>query len=114
VFEAPKAVEDQGLAGRSAGPKLFVEEQAVAPQAFGLALQGAVHDAEFAADLAKTGAPNQAMEQGFEQLGVSQPVAGGEGLGTEVPAAWMTLVPLNEMRGMGAPKEALLLVAPRG
>ena len=53
------------------------------------------------------------MEKGFEELGVSQPVSEGEGLGTEVPAALMTLVPLNEMRTMGAAKETLLLVAPR-
>jgi hypothetical protein len=114
VFKAPEAVEDEWLAGRTAGPKLFMEEQAVAPKAFGLALQGAVHDAEFAADLPKTRATDKAMEKGFEELGVSQPVGGGEGLGTEVPAALMTLVPLHEMRTMGAAKEALLLVAPRG
>jgi hypothetical protein len=113
VFKAPEAVEDEGLAGCTAGPKLFMEEQAVAPKAFGLALQGTVRDAEFAADLPKTRATDKAMEKGFEELGVSQPVSEGEGLGTEVPVALMTLVPLNEMRTMSTPKEALLLVAPR-
>ena len=51
VFEAPEAVEDERFAGCTTRPKLFMEEQAVAPKAFGLALQGAVHNAEFAADL---------------------------------------------------------------
>ncbi|MBW2388636.1 MAG: hypothetical protein JRG89_09370 [Deltaproteobacteria bacterium] len=113
VFKGSEAVEDEGLAGCTAWPTLLMEEQAVAPKAFGLTLQGTVRDAEFAADLPKTGATDKAMEKGFEELGVSQPVGGGEGLGTEVPVALMTLVPLNEMRTMGAAKEALLLVAPR-
>jgi hypothetical protein len=53
------------------------------------------------------------VEEGFEELGVSQPIGGGEGLRTEVPAAMMTLVPLNLVRAMGALKEAFLLVTPR-
>jgi hypothetical protein len=114
VFKGSEAVEDEGLAGCTARPKLLMEEQAVAPKAFGLALQGAVHNAELAADLPKTGATDKAMEKGFEELGVSQPVGGGEGLGTEVPATLMTLVPLHLVRAMGAEIKALLLVAPRG
>ena len=80
-------------------------------EAFGLTLQCAGSDTELAADLPKTRATDKAMEKGFEELGVSQPVGGGEGLGTEVPAALMTLVPLHEMRTMRPPKEALLLAS---
>jgi hypothetical protein len=113
VFEGPEPVEDEGLAGRGARPKLFVEEQAVTAEAFGLALQCAVRDTELAADLSQAGPADEAVEEGFEELGVSQPIAGGEGLRTEVPAAMMTLVPLNLVRAMGAMIEAFLLVTPR-
>ena len=89
-------------------------EQAVSAEALGLALECAVGDAELAADLSQTGATDQAMEQGSEQVRIPQPVAGGEGLRTEVPVAMMTLVPLHGERSMGSLVEALLLEAPRG
>jgi len=114
VFEGPEPVEDEGLSGRGPGPEVFVEEQTVAAEAFGLALQGAVGDTEFAADLAQTGAADEAMEEGFEELCVSQPIGGREGLRTEVPMAVMTLVTLNPVGAMGAKEEALLLESPRG
>ena len=37
-------------------------------------------DAELAADLTQTGASDEAMEEGLEKSGVSEPVAGREGL----------------------------------
>ena len=57
-----------------------MKEQAVASEVVHLSLDGAVGDAELTADLAKTGAAHQAMKQGFEKLGVSQPIRGREGL----------------------------------
>jgi hypothetical protein len=80
VLEGPEAVENQGFARGRFGAKLFMEEQAVATEAFCLVLKRAVRDTELTADLAKTGSPDEAVEEGFQQVGVSQPVAGGEGL----------------------------------
>jgi hypothetical protein len=90
VFEGSKAVEDEGLSRRGAGSKLFVEQEAVAAESFGLTLQGAVRDTEFAADLSQTRAADEAMEERAEEVRVSQPVGGCEGLRTEVPATVKT------------------------
>jgi hypothetical protein len=57
-----------------------VEEQAVAAEALALALDGAVGDADLSADLSVAGAADQAVEEAFEELGVTEPVGGGEGL----------------------------------
>jgi hypothetical protein len=114
VFEGPESVEDEGLSGRRPGSELLVEEQAMAAEAFGLTLQRAVGDTEFTADLSQARAADETVEEGFEQLGVSQPVGGREGLRTEVPAAVVTLVTLNPVGPMGAKVEALLLESPRG
>jgi len=80
VFEGTKAVENQGLTWGLFGAKLFVEEQAVASEPVHLTLHGAVGNPELTADLAKAGSADQAMEEGFEKLGVSQPIRGREGL----------------------------------
>jgi hypothetical protein len=80
VLEGPEPVEDQGFAGRGAGPKLFVEERAVTAEAFGLALQCAVRDTELAADLAQAGPADETMKEGFQEVGVPQPIGGREGL----------------------------------
>jgi hypothetical protein len=90
-----------------------MKEQAVAAEALLLSLDGAVGDAELAADLTQTGAADEAMEEGLEKTRVSQPVGGREGLRTEVPAAVLTEVPLHAVGRLGSHKEALLLVAPR-
>ena len=52
----------------------------MAAQTLRLVLQGAVRDAELTADLAKTGATDEAMKEGFQEDGVSEPIGGGEGL----------------------------------
>jgi hypothetical protein len=57
-----------------------MEELTVAAEAFRLVLQRAVGDAELTADLAKTGTSDEAVEEGFQQIGISEPVGGGEGL----------------------------------
>jgi len=80
VLESPEAVENQGFAWGRFGAKLFMEEQAVATEAFCLVLKRAVRDTELTTDLAKTGSPDEAVEEGFQEIGVSQPVAGGKGL----------------------------------
>jgi hypothetical protein len=80
VLKGSKAVEDQRFVGGFLGTELFVEEQAVAAQTFGLVLQGAVCDAELSADLSQTGASHEAMEERFQEVGVAEPVGGGESL----------------------------------
>jgi len=80
VLEGTKPVENQGLAWGVFWSELFVEEQAVAPETVHLTLYGAVRDAEFTADLAEAGTAHQAMKEGFEKLGVSQPIRGRKGL----------------------------------
>jgi len=80
VLEGSKAIENEGFVGSLFRAKLFVEEQAVATQAFGLELQGAVRDAELTADLTQTGSTDEAMEKGFQEVGVAEPIGGGEGL----------------------------------
>jgi hypothetical protein len=52
----------------------------VATEAFGLELQGSVRDTQLSADLSETGATDEAMEEGFQEVGVSEPIGGGEGL----------------------------------
>jgi len=112
VFEGTEAVENEGLEGSPLGAKLFMEEKAVAAEAFRLVLKRAVGDAEFAADLAETGAADEAVEQGGEEFGVAEPVGGGEGLSTEVPVTMMTAVPLDAEGTMGPVVEAFFLEAP--
>lgn len=56
MLEGSEAIENEGFVRGRPGTKLFVEEQTVTAQAFGLVLQGAVCDAELTADLAQTGA----------------------------------------------------------
>jgi hypothetical protein len=80
VLESTKAVENKRFVGSRLGTELFVEEQAVAAETFGLVLQGAVCDAELTADLAQTGTSDEAMEEGFQEVGVSEPIGRGEGL----------------------------------
>jgi hypothetical protein len=80
VFEGSKAVEHQGFLGSLFGAKLFVEEQTVAAQAFGLELQGSVRDTQLSADLSEAGASDEAMEEDLQQIGVTEPIGGGEGL----------------------------------
>ena len=80
LLEGTEAVEDQGLVGRLAGPSDLVEEEAVAAEALGEALEGAVGDAHLAGDLAQAGAGDQTQEEGAEEVAAAQPVGGGEGL----------------------------------
>ena len=80
VLEGPEAVEHERLIGCPFGADLFMKEQAVAAEALHLSLNGAVGDAELAADLTQTGAADEAMEEGFEKTRMSQPIAGREGL----------------------------------
>ena len=51
VLKSSEAIENQGFVGDRFGTKLFVEEQAVAAQTFGLELQSSVRDTQLAADL---------------------------------------------------------------
>jgi len=80
VLEGSEAVEHQGFIGSLFRAKLLVEEQTVSAQAFGLELQGSVCDAELTADLSEAGATDEAMEKGFQEIGVTEPIGGGEGL----------------------------------
>jgi hypothetical protein len=80
VLEGSKAVEDQRFLGGAPGSPLFMEEQTVSAETFGLALDGLVRDPELSADLTETGASDQAMEEGLEEVAASQPIGGGEGL----------------------------------
>jgi hypothetical protein len=57
-----------------------MKEQTVSAEPLCLVLDRAVGDAELAADLSQAGAADEAMKEGFEQIRVSQPVVGGEGL----------------------------------
>ena len=57
-----------------------MEEQAVTTQALGLKLKRAVSDTEFSADLTEAGASDEAMEEHFQQIGITEPVGGRKGL----------------------------------
>jgi hypothetical protein len=57
-----------------------VEQEAVAAEAVGKALDGGVGDAELAGDLAVAGAGDFGAEDGIEEVGAAEPVGGGEGL----------------------------------
>jgi hypothetical protein len=61
-------------------PELLEEEQAVPSQAFGLALDAAVGEAELAGELAQGRAADEAMEERRQQARALEPVGGGEGL----------------------------------
>ncbi len=80
VLEGSKAVEYQRFIGCRPGTKQLVEEQAVAAKALRLELKSSVGDAELSADLTETRATDQAMEEGFEEVGMAEPVGGREGL----------------------------------
>jgi hypothetical protein len=80
VLEAAEAVKYEGLARSLAGTVGFEEEQAVAPQAFALALNTAVADRELAGDLAQGRTAEQALEEGPQQARLLEPVGRGEGL----------------------------------
>jgi hypothetical protein len=69
-------------------------------------------DARFPRNLPESRAGDESMEDGFEEIAPSQPIARGEGLRTEVSAAVMTDVPLNPLGLLVAKEEALLLEAP--
>ncbi len=80
ALEAAKAIEDQRLARRPARAQRLVQQQAVAPEALRLALEGGVRDAELPRDLAQPRAAEQAGEERAQQLRALEPVGGGEGL----------------------------------
>jgi hypothetical protein len=72
-----------------------------------------VGDLHLARNLSQARAGDQALEEGLEQLAASEPVVGLEGLGTEVPAAMRTAVPLDSVGPTGSLEEAFLLESPR-
>ncbi len=80
VLEAAEAIQGQRLARCPARAERLVQQQAVAPQALRLALEGGVRDAEFARDLAQPRAAEQAEEERAQQVGTLEPVGGREGL----------------------------------
>ena len=81
VLEGVEAIEDESLVGGPSGSEPLVEEQTVAAEPLGLALDGGVGDTELEGDLAKRGAAvSDPEEDGALQLGALQPVGGGEGL----------------------------------
>jgi hypothetical protein len=57
-----------------------VEEQAVAAEAVAEGPDRRVGDPVFPGNLTEGGAGDEAVEDGLEELGALQPVAGGEGL----------------------------------
>jgi hypothetical protein len=57
-----------------------VEQQAVTPEPLDLVLDGGVGDVEFLSDLAVGGAGENPKEEGAEEPGVPEPIAGREGL----------------------------------
>jgi hypothetical protein len=90
-----------------------VKEQAVTAKPVAQPSDRAVRDIELSSDLPESGAGHEAVEGGDEEIVASQPVAGGEGLRTEVPAARMTAVPLDAVGFPVAEEEAFLLEPPR-
>ena len=80
VLKGSKTIEHERLFGLAFWPPLLMKEQAVTAEALHLSVNGAVRHAERAADPAQTGAPNEAMEDGFEKTRVSQPIGEREAL----------------------------------
>ena len=102
-----KLSRDERFAEGAARTVALVEQQAVAAETGGEALDGGGSDAELGGDLPQGGATEQAMEQRRQQLGVAQPVADPERLIAERAAAVSTPVPLDAPRWTAAMMEAV-------
>ena len=80
VLEGSKAIEDKGLIGRLVWTVLFMKEKTMSSKAVREASYRGVRDTCFSRDLTKSGARNQAVEDGLEEVASAEPVVDGEGL----------------------------------
>jgi hypothetical protein len=87
VFECPETVEHERLLGTVLRSQCLMEEEAVAAEALAQATNRGVRDLGLASNLAKARARDQAVEDGFEELGSPEPIADREGRGREVSVA---------------------------
>jgi hypothetical protein len=71
VLEGPEPVEDERLSGGLRRSILLMEQEAMAPEAVREASDGGVGDAGLSGDLAKTGAGDEAVEDGLEEVASS-------------------------------------------
>jgi hypothetical protein len=78
-LEGSEAIEYDGFDGRS-GPQRFVEQQAVATEPLGIALEGRVSDPCGAGELPQARAADDAPEGGLQEVRRTEPVVDGEGL----------------------------------
>ena len=90
----------------------FVKQQTMTTESFGEVLDGGVGNPERSSDLPVPGAGHFESEDGFEQIGTPQPVAGREGLRTEGPATGGALETLHAQRGAGSSEVAVPFVVP--
>jgi hypothetical protein len=80
VFEGSKTVEDQRLFGRLVWTALLVKKKTMSAKAVREASHCGVGDACLSRDLTKSGAGNEAVEDGLEEVASAEPVVDGKGL----------------------------------
>ena len=80
MFKAAKAIQDQGLARCCFRSKLLMKKEAMPPEAVGEASDSGVGDAGLSSDLSQTGARNESMEDGFEEVISAKPIVARKGL----------------------------------
>jgi hypothetical protein len=78
-LETTESVEDQGFPG-DRGAEFLVDEQAVAPEPFHESEDGGMGNPVLLGDLTQSRTGENAQEDGAQEFGSAQPVAGGEGL----------------------------------
>ncbi|MDO9069561.1 MAG: hypothetical protein Q7W05_14055 [Deltaproteobacteria bacterium] len=113
-LEGLEAVDDDLGGGTDLLQLSGVEQQAVAAEAGGLALDGGGSDSFGPGGLAVAHRADLRHEQSGHQIGTLLPVGGGEGLCAEVAAAVEACEPLDTPGGAAAGEVALALVAPGG
>ena len=80
VLEGSKAIEDEGLIGRLVWTVLLMKEKTMSAKAVSEAFHCRVGDTCLSRDLTKSGARNEAVKDGLEEVATAEPVVDGEGL----------------------------------
>lgn len=97
VLEALEAVENERFSDLPSGVALVVKQQAMAPQASGLAEDGLGGDSLGTGDLPVGAAGEELVKQRGQQVGPFEPVVRAKGLGAEVSTASVTTITLDAL-----------------
>jgi hypothetical protein len=80
VLEGSEAIKNDGLVRAALGLHRLLEEQAVSTQSVTQTTNRRVGDAGLSSDLPHSGAGNESMKRGLEEITALEPVGDGEGL----------------------------------